>query len=256
MAWYEEFFGEDYMRFHLRGGEWLEERTGPQCDFVVSALELRPGARVLDLCCGQGRHSVELARRGFGVTGFDLSEYLLGLAEERAEREGAEVEFVHGDMRELPWEGEFDAVISMFTSFGYLETDAEDERVVAGVRAALRPGGQWFVDHHNRERTSQWMGNGRKDWWEGDGHIVLEEHEWDVLRSRIRMVRTIIAPDGARRQRGFVLRIYSHSEWLAMLGRSGLEWVKTYGSYDGSEYGHDSRGLILIARRPEEQASG
>ena len=107
------------------------------------------------------------------------------------------------------------------------------------------------MDHHNRERTTPWLGGGRKDWWEGDGHIVLEEDEWDVLRSRITMTRTIIAPDGGRRQTGFVLRIYSHSEWLGMLARSGLQWVKTYGSYDGSEYEHDSRGLLLMARKPE-----
>ena len=252
MAWYEEFFGEDYVRFHLRGGEWLDERTGPQCDFVVSALELQPGARILDLCCGQGRHSVELARRGFRVTGYDFSEYLLELAKERAKEAGVEVEFVRGDMRELPWESEFDAVISLFTSFGYLESDEEDERVLRAVRAVLRPGGQLFVDHHNRERTTPWLGGGRKDWWEGDEHIVLEEDEWDVLRSRITMTRTIIAPDGRRRQTGFVLRIYSHSEWLGMLRRSGLEWVKTYGSYDGSDYEHDSRGLLLMARKSGE----
>ena len=252
MAWYEEFFGEDYMRFHLRGGEWLEERTGPQCDFVVSALQLESGARILDLCCGQGRHSVELAQRGFRVTGYDLSEYLLGLARKRAHELGVEVEFVRGDMRELPWENEFDAVISMFTSFGYLESDEEDERVLGAVRGALRPGGQLLVDHHNRERTTPWLGGGRKDWWEGDGHIVLEEDEWDVLRSRITMARTIISPDGARRQTGFVLRIYAHSEWLAMLRRAGLEWMRTYGGCDSSDYACDSRGVIIIARKPAE----
>jgi len=251
MAWYEEFFGEDYVRFHLRGGEWLEERTGPQCDFVVSALELQPGARVLDLCCGQGRHSVELAQRGYNVTGFDLSEYLLGLARTKAEKLGVEVEFVRGDMRELPWQSEFDAVVNLWTAFGYLESDEEDERVLRSVGAALRPGGQFLVDHHNRERTTPWLGGGRKDWWEGDGHIVLEEDEWDVLRSRITMTRTIIAPDGGRRQTGFVLRIYSHSEWLGMLARSGLEWVRAYGDFDGSEYDETSPRMIVVARKPE-----
>ncbi len=252
MAWYEEFFGEDYMRFHLRGGEWLEERTAPQCDFVVSALELQPGARVLDLCCGQGRHAVELAKRGFRVTGFDLSGYLLGLARERATGAGVEVEFVQGDMRKLPWENQFDAVVLLFTAFGYLETDEEDERALQAIRAALRPGGLLLIDHHNRERTSSWLGNGRKDWWEGDGHIVLDQEEWDALTSRITMTRTIIAPDGARRQTGFVLRMYSHSEWMGMFRRVGLEWARSYGGYDGSDYAHDSRGLIIVARKPEE----
>jgi len=250
MAWYEQFFGEDYMRFHLRGGEWLDERTVPQCDFVLSALDLQPGARVLDLCCGQGRHAVEFAKRGFRVTGFDLSDYLLGLARVRADKAEVACEFVRGDMREIPWDCEFDAVVNLFTSFGYLESDEEDERALHAVRGALRPGGLLLSDQPSRERTSSWLGNGRKDWWEGDGHIVLDEEDWDVLTSRITMTRTIIAPDGARRQTGFVLRLYSHSEWLAMFRRVGLEWVRSYGGYDGSDYAHDSRGLIILARKP------
>jgi len=68
------------------------------------------------------------------------------------------------------------------------------------------------------------------------------------------MTRTIIAPDGARRQTGFVLRMYSHSEWMGMFRRVGLEWARSYGGYDGSEYGHDSRGLIILARKPGEAA--
>jgi SAM-dependent methyltransferase len=254
MAWYEEFFGEDYMRFHLRGGEWLDERTVPQCDFVLSALDLQPGARILDLCCGQGRHAIELARRGFRVTGFDLSEYLLCLARDCADKAEVACEFVRGDMREIPWDSEFDAVLNLFTAFGYLESDEEDERALQAIRAALRPGGLLLVDHHNRERTSSWLGNGRKDWWEGDGYMVLDQEDWDVRTSRITMTRTIIAPDGARRQTGFVLRLYSHSEWLAMFRRVGLEWVQSYGGYDGSDYAHDSRGLIIVARRPREES--
>lgn len=209
---------------------------------------------MLDLCCGQGRHAVELARRGFRVTGLDLSEYLLGPAKQRAQQAGVEVEFVRGDMRELPWEGEFDAVINMWTSFGYLETDEEDERALHAIRSALRPGGLLLMDHKNRELTSAWLGDGRKEWWEGDGHVVLDEHAWDPLTSRITMTRTIIAPDGARRRTGFILRIYSHSEWLGMFRRVGLEWVRSYGGYDGSDYGHDSRGLIVVARRPLEES--
>ena len=252
MAWYEEFFGEDYVRFHLRGGEWLEERTVSQCDFVVSALKIQPPARVLDLCCGQGRASVELARRGFRVSGLDLSEYLLGLAQQRADKCGVQVEFVRRDMRDIPWENEFDAVVNLFTSFGYLETDEEDQRVLLAACKALRPSGRLLIDHHNRERTSAMFGGGRKDWYEHDDHLILDSHDWDVLRSRMSMTRTIIAPDGSRRETGFLLRIYSHSEIMAMLEKAGLEWQHSYGGYDGSDYAHDSRGTIVVARRPEE----
>jgi hypothetical protein len=99
------------------------------------------------------------------------------------------------------------------------------------------------------------LGSGRQSWSEHENHIVLEDHDWDVMRSRITMTRTIVAPDGSRRETGFVLRIYSHSEMMAMFRRTGLEWVQTYGDRDGSEYGCDARGMIITARRPEEEAA-
>ncbi len=264
MAWYQEFFDEDYMRFHLQGGEWVEARTAGQCDFLVEALELPPGARVLDLCCGQGRVSVELARRGFAVTGLDLSEYLLGLAKGRAEQvplgmplaserdargTGVGVEWAHRDMRDLPWEGEFDAVVSVFTSFGYLETDEEDEKVLGAVQRALKPGGRLLLDVHNREWTA--IRFQPRDWCEYEGHLVLDEETWDERKGRITMTRTIIAPDGSRRETGFTLRIYAPSEMNRMLERAGLEWERTYGGWDASQYTALSRGMMVVARKPE-----
>ncbi len=234
MSWYETFFGEDYVRFHLLGGEWLEERNAQQCDFLERTLNLEPGARVLDLCCGQGRISVELARRGYQVTGLDLSEYLLGLARERAQAAGVEVEWVRRDMRDLPWREEFDAIVSVFTSFGYLETDEEDGKVLVAAGRALKPGGGLVLCLHNREQTALFFQP--KCWTEHEGHLVLDESTWDERAGRIRMTRTIVAPDGARRQTGFVLRFYAPSELARMLARAGLDWTETYGDYDASSY--------------------
>jgi SAM-dependent methyltransferase len=250
MAWYEAFFSEDYLRFHLLGGEWVEARTPAQCDFLVEVLELQPSARVLDLCCGQGRISVELARRGFAVTGLDLSEYLLGLARERAEQAGVTVEWVHGDMRELPWQDEFDAVVSVFTSFGYLETDEEDEKVLCAARDSLKPRGRLLLDLHNREQSA--LRFQPRNWAEHEGHIVLDDLTWEEKRGRITLARTIIAPDGSRRQTGFTLRIYAPSEMMRMLERAGLEWERTCGGWEASQYTALSRGMMVLARKPGE----
>ena len=247
MAWYEEFFGEDYLRFHLCGGERHDARAPGECDFVVSALELQPGARVLDLCCGQGRHAVELAKRGFRVTGFDLSEYLLGLARDRAEKEDVACEFVQGDMSELPWHDEFDAVINLWTAFGYLETDEEDEKVLRAIARCLRPGGRAFFDLWNRDRMARNVQH--QSWYEHEGHIVLDQQEWDWLTGRMNMNRVIIPPDGPRREMGFSLRVYMHPEFVAMLRRAGLEWDRTYGDFEGSEYGEGSQRMAVVARK-------
>jgi SAM-dependent methyltransferase len=249
VSWYEGFFGHDYLHFHLLGGEWLEERTAGQCDFLVTALGLEPGARVLDLCCGQGRHAVELARRGYAVTGLDLSEYLLGLAAERAERAGVSVEFVRRDMRDLPWTDEFDAVVNMFTAFGYLETDAEDEKVLHAVRRCLKPAGRLVLDLHNRELTAICFRP--RHWEEHEGHLILDDLRWDGPQGRLHLARTIIAPDGRRREHGFALRIYSQSELNGMLTRAGLEWEQAYDRPGASMPYHAlSRGMTVVARKP------
>ncbi len=130
--------------------------------------------------CAAGRAGSAWNWRGAGiaVTGLDLSEYLLGLARERAETAGVQVEWVHRDMRELPWREEFDAVVSVFTSFGYLETDEEDEKVLVAAGRALKPGGGLVLCLHNREQTALLFQP--KHWSEHEGHLVLDESAWDA----------------------------------------------------------------------------
>ena len=138
--WHESFFGEDWLRIAL---SIPDERADQQTDFVVSALELAPGARVLDLACGHGRHSARLARLGFDVTGLDVSASSLELARETEPA----AEYVEGDMREIPVEDEsFDAVINLFTAFGYFEDEDDDQRVLNEVARVLRPGGAFLID--------------------------------------------------------------------------------------------------------------
>jgi SAM-dependent methyltransferase len=249
MPWYEEFFGEDYMRFHLVGGQREADRAPAECDFIVNALGLKPGDRVLDLCCGQGRHAVELARRGFAVTGADLSRYLLGLARDAAEQAGVEVRLHRGDMRELPWEEEFDAVIVMFTAFGYFDSEEDNERVLREVRKALRPGGRLLLDLPNREVFLNLIADGRRTWYEHEGHLVLDEHTWDLDRGRLRLSRTIVAPDGTRRQTGHDLREYTHPEIVDLLTRAGLQWQRTFADLDMTELNPDSRRMLVVARK-------
>jgi SAM-dependent methyltransferase len=247
--WYEEFFGEDYMRFHLDGGQREADRAPAECDFIEKTLELAPGARVLDLCCGQGRHAIELAKRGFAVTGADLSEHLLGIARGAAEEAGVEVRWHRCDMRELPWEGEFDAVINMFTAFGYFEAEEENERALKPARRALRPGGRLLLDLPNREVWVQLIPNGQRNWKEVGDHLVLDEHLWDEAGLRLRVRRIIVASDGSRRAKGFDLREYSHDEIVGLLGQAGLEWERTYGDIAMGEFGPESRRMLVVGRR-------
>jgi SAM-dependent methyltransferase/ribosomal protein S18 acetylase RimI-like enzyme len=252
--WYEDFFDEDYMRFHLRGGAREAARTPTDCDFIVAALELKRGDCILDLCCGQGRHSVELAKRGFQVTGADLSEYLLGLARQAADEAGVSVRFHRCDMRDLPWENEFDAVINMFTAFGYFEAEEENEKVLHAARRALRPAGRFLIDLPNRDAFQKMIHDGQRDWYEQEGCLVLEEHTWELQKGRLRLrLRRIIAdPNGTRREKGFDLRVYTHSEILEMLASAGLTWQRTFADSSLSDFTPESWRMLVAAAKAEE----
>ena len=112
---------------------------------MVKTLHLAPHSRILDLGCGAGRHSLALGERGFQVVGLDLSETLLAQARHEEQQRWFPIEFVQGDMRALPYENHFDAVICYFSTFGYFD-DADNRQVLEQVNAALKPGGQLLLD--------------------------------------------------------------------------------------------------------------
>src|SRR2546426_9095666 len=129
--WYKAFFGEDYL--HIYEPVLTPDRTQREVDGIVSLLALSQGSSILDLCCGHGRHAIPLAQRGFQVTGQDLSEVFLREAEKEAQAQSVHVQWLHGDMRNIPFENEFDAAINIFTAFGYLEDQGEDQKVLQQV---------------------------------------------------------------------------------------------------------------------------
>ncbi len=245
--WYTTFFGDEWLRsiaLHIPA-----ERTAHEVDFAVKVLALEPGARVLDLACGHGRHSLELARRGYRVTGLDLSEPSLAIARETASQAGLDVEFIHGDMREIPFTGEFDAVINLFTAFGYLESEAEDQRVLDSVARALKPGGGFLIDTIN----ALWLFRHFEPhgWQElEDGTLLLEDRRYNPLTGRNEVTWQLIHPDGTRHQQAHSLRLYTLVELAAMLRRAGLRVEATWGDFEGTEYGMDTRRMIVLARKP------
>ncbi len=242
--WYREFFDDWYLRLYHE----LEhpEKVRKEVDFIVCALALPSKASVLDLCCGQGRHSLEMARRGYSVTGVDLSEALLYAARQRAQQEGLSVNFIQSDMREIAFADAFDAVINMFTSFGYLESETEDEKVLRRVAQALRQGGRFLLDVMNRDRLVRSFQ--AREWHAVDeGWLVLEERTFDPLSGRVETLWVAVTRDGVRYERRSSIRLYTASELRFMLERVGLKVTQLFGDYDGNPYGFDSQRLIVTA---------
>jgi SAM-dependent methyltransferase len=147
-----DFFRGDYLNVY--GHTFSEERAEKESTFVASALELKPGASVLDLCCGQGRHSIQLAKRGLRVTGLDLNPEYLELAKRAAKASKVTIETIAADMRRIPFEDKFDAIVNMYSSFGYLESEGEDLKVLESAAKALKAGGRILLDMLNFVRRA------------------------------------------------------------------------------------------------------
>ena len=244
--WPVAFFDEDYLRIYR---PMLDAtRTARDLEFIEWALALEPGAAVLDLGCGIGRHAIGMARRGHRVTGLDFNPHYLAIAAEEARAAGVTVTWRQGDMRELPFPAEFDAVYSFFTSFGYY-SDLENERALAGVARALRPGGRFLIDMANRDRflthPQQRVWNQRED-----GSLLVEEMDLDLTTSRVTSRQILIEPQGGHRvTKEFTLRAYTCAELTALLARHGLETAGVWGGVEREPYSSESRRLIMMARR-------
>src|SRR5688572_1636810 len=143
LRWYETFFQGIVLDMWRKA--MPPEQTRLEADFLARALRLQPGARVLDVPCGTGRHALELASRGFAVTGVDLSKEQIALARADAAAARREIDFRQVDMRELPWRSQFDAAYCFGNSFGYIEPEGLKEFVRA-ISRALKPGARFALD--------------------------------------------------------------------------------------------------------------
>lgn len=246
--WWENFFLSGWYR-ELEGIP--AERTEMQADFVVSALGLVPGERLLDVCCGIGRHSHALAARGLSVVGLDYTPTFL----RRAVQSGPAVgllfgsvpSFVRGDMRRIPARSEtFDAAVNLFTSFGYFQTDEEHESAIHEVARILRPGGRFLIDtfHHTGVAAAFLAA----DWNEIPGGYLLQKRDWDARRGRADS-EWIFIRDGKSRAFPVSIRAYTCPEMERMLAQAGMQTTSVWGGWDGRALTLDSRRLIIAAKR-------
>ena len=217
--WWEAFFEETFL--HLWPSRSPPDHEPSEIAGLVSFLALPPEGRILDLACGYGRIAVPLARRGFQVTGLDVSAPLLAVARERAAQADVSVEWRRADMRHLPseWSGQFDAIISIWNSFGYFADDRENQRVLASAAQALQPGGRLLIDVSSRDRVVSTYR--ARDWEERDGLVLLQERAFDPV-SGLNRTGLIWHEDGQRRQVQLAVRLYTPTELTRLVESAGL----------------------------------
>jgi SAM-dependent methyltransferase len=228
----------------------FDEKRWAEVPAVVDALEtlagFRPPMRVLDACCGVGRHAVELASRGYRVTGVDSTRAYLDAADESALDEGVAPEFVRADVREFTRPAGFEAAVNLFTSFGYFPDFADEVRFVDNVFESLVPGGVFVIDVLGKEIEARDFIEG--EWFERGGRTVLTEFSivgpWEFLRNR-----WILVDDSGRREYSFDRRLYSGKEIEALLLSRGFSEVALYGDYSGSPYDQKASVLLAVAKK-------
>jgi SAM-dependent methyltransferase len=237
----DDAFDEDYLYFFA---EALDEKSDADVDVIWKTLELEPGMEVLDLACGHGRIANRLAERGARVTGLDRTPVFLEAARRDAAARGVEVEYVEGDMRELPWEERFDRVVSWFTSFGYFDDEA-NRAVLGGVHAALKPGGTLLIECNNlAELLPRWLPAVVLE--KGDD-MVVDRHVFEPVTGRGDTERTVVR-DGRVRRFAFSVRMFVAAELGDWLREAGFDEVRFYDGA-GEPLTAQGRRMIAVATR-------
>jgi len=238
-----EIFDEDYLHFY---GEMLgAQRSDADAEVIERLLTLAEGMRVLDVPCGHGRIAGRLAARGCDVVGVDSSERFIELA--RGEFPG--VRFELGDMRELVYESEFDAVLNWFTSWGYFDPETNNA-VLASFARALRPGGRLLLEMHNPARLARLIelaGGQSANMVERDGNLMVDRVTFDIPARRSRTERFVIR-DGRVRKLEFSLEQPFADELVERLLAAGFGRISLYGR-DGGPFEPEGPRVLALAER-------
>lgn len=255
--WWSQLFDALYV---ITDGDVVEnaENTRRDVDFVIETTGIEPDMQILDLCCGQGRHSLELARRGFThVAGIDRSRYLVRLARKRAAQANLSVSFKEGDARapRMP-EMSLDAVLIMGNSFGYFAQEEDDHKVLKQVGKILRPTGILLLDltegdwirEHFEPRSWEWIDK---------HHFVCRERSLSANRDRL-ISREVIVHDetGVIADQFYAERLYSRERITEILTETGFRTIRYHGAIEslsdrGQDLGMMARRMVLSATAPQ-----
>lgn len=231
--------------FEFDGKRFADAR--PEVDYLLKLVELPPNGAVLDLCCGPGRHAIELARRAYHVVGVDRTKRYIEIAQEVSANSGVSVEFVLDDVRSFVRTNSFDLVLNLFTSFGYFKSDTENLSVLKNAFASLRSGGQMVIDTINKSRVVKVKhATDRRDL---NGRSLLEESTVTSDNKSLVSRWTVIDTQGQAEVFDFRLRLYSESELSSMLAHAGFSSSAAFGSYRGDSYSDKSNRLLIVATK-------
>ena len=245
--WWKNYFDAQYLLeyeplFSL-------ERDRLEVARLLDLLGLPSGSRVLDVPCGQGRHAHLLAEAGFDVVGLDYSAELLARARKRGT--GPRLRYRRGDMRKLPapWRGRFDAVVNLFTSFGFFVNPPDDRLVIREFARVLRPGGVLVWHGASRDGVmARFLG---RDWWTTRNRtLVAQERTFDPLSGQLTVESVWRGPravGGGRREHR--IRLYSPTHLAELCADAGLIVEQAFDGFSDKPLSRMSGEMMLVARK-------
>lgn len=258
--WWKHIFNSLYLK---TDGDVVndQEITRREIDLFTSILGLKPEDSILDLCCGHGRHSLELARRGFkNVEGLDISHYLIRRARLQAEKEGLKVKFREGDARRLPYQSDnFDVVMILGNSFGYFESIKEDLQVLKEVRRILRPWGKILIDVADGSYLKETYQ--KRSWeWVNKQLFVCRERSLSSDGQRL-ITREVIVnvKRGVIADQVYAIRLYNKETLRHLLEKAGFTNIVFHGelspdSKRNQDLGMMEKRIIVTAAAKKEWA--
>ena len=261
MQYKKEWFNdEDFWRFY--SPVIFDEKRWAEVPVVADGVTRLAGLlnlqnrslKVLDLCCGMGRISAELARRGLSVTGVDITPSLLETARGDSSYEGLDIEYIEADARAFKRPGFFDFAVNLYISFGYFENPLDDLLMARNVYESLKPGGCFIIETLGKEMAVRDFTGG--EWFERAGFTVLTEYEavdsWAGLKNRWILIGNSPPAAGeapARIEKTFTQRLYAATELGDLLYKAGFSSVEIYGGWDESPYDDRAEALIAVGRK-------
>jgi SAM-dependent methyltransferase len=243
--WWRDYFDAQYLLEYEP--IFTPERARHDVTRVLEVLGLPVGARILDVPCGQGRHAHLLAEAGFRVDGLDYSRDLLAAARERGT--GPNLRYRQGDMRKLPapWSGRFDAVVNLFTSFGFFADPADDAKTIREFARVLKPGGLLLWHGGNRDGVmARFLA---RDWWKtANGTIIGQERSFDPLSGLLTVASSWRGPKGTG-EREHRIRLYTPTALADLMAQAGLIVESAWSGWSRRPVNRRSGEMLLVARK-------
>ncbi len=250
--WYKSWFStQDYLDLYKHRDN---KDASKIVSLIFSNINLPKGSNVLDLACGNGRHSVLFAEKGMKVTGIDLSEYLISQAHSKLLTDYKEyadnLSFEIRDMRDINHENNFDMVVNLFSSYGYFEDDKKNEQVINSIASSLKKDGYFVLDFLNKDYLVNHLVPFDVKRTEGKIIVQVREIKDGFVYKHILIFRNSDDEYPGLSQFTERIKLYSENDFSQMLNKCGMKVIKMFGDFSGSKYDrNDSERLIIFSQK-------